>query len=207
MNDPAIALSLYGLYMLVAFGGRTVLHYRRTGSSGFLGISGTPGSAEWAGGVLFVCSIVLGAAAPALQLAGALQPLAALNRSAVAIFGVVLAVGGTIATVFAQRAMGASWRVGVDADEVTSLVTSGPFAIVRNPVFAAMLPAGLGFALVAPNVVALAGVGALLAAVELQTRVVEEPYLLSAHGDRYAEYAARVGRFAPGLGRLRPARG
>lgn len=207
MNDPAIALSLYGVYMLVAFGGRTVLHYRRTGSSGFRGISGTPGSAEWTGGVLFVCSIILGAAAPALQLAGALQPLDALNRSAAATFGVVLAVGGTIATMLAQRAMGASWRVGVDADEVTSLVTSGPFAFVRNPVFAAMLPAGLGLALVAPNPVALVGVGALLAAVELQTRVVEEPYLLATHGDRYADYTARVGRFAPRLGRRRPARG
>jgi protein-S-isoprenylcysteine O-methyltransferase Ste14 len=36
----------------------------------------------------------------------------------------------------------------------------------------------------------------------LQVRAVEEPYLLSVHGDAYATYAARVGRFVPGVGRL-----
>ena len=32
--------------------------------------------------------------------------------------------------------------------------------------------------------------------------MVEEPYLLKVHGSAYAEYAARVGRFLPGVGRL-----
>jgi protein-S-isoprenylcysteine O-methyltransferase Ste14 len=48
----------------------------------------------------------------------------------------------------------------------------------------------------------LLGAGALFAALELQTRAVEEPYLLRTHGEAYAAYAARVGRFVPGLGRL-----
>ena len=38
--------------------------------------------------------------------------------------------------------------------------------------------------------------------VQLQVRVVEEPYLLATHGKTYAAYAARVGRFVPGAGRL-----
>jgi protein-S-isoprenylcysteine O-methyltransferase Ste14 len=36
---------------------------------------------------------------------------------------------------------GASWRIGVDPDERTTLVTSGPFAIARNPIFTAMAAA------------------------------------------------------------------
>jgi protein-S-isoprenylcysteine O-methyltransferase Ste14 len=40
----------------------------------------------------------------------------------------------------------------------------------------------------------------LLIAVELQVRFVEEPYLLRTHGQRYRDYASRVGRFVPGLG-------
>ena len=99
--------------------------------------------------------------------------------------------------------MGPSWRIGVDEAERTELVTMGPFAVVRNPIFAAMLPAVLGVALLVPNAVALAGFVALFVALELQVRLVEEPYLLRAHGDRYAEYAARTGRFVPGVGRLR----
>jgi protein-S-isoprenylcysteine O-methyltransferase Ste14 len=72
---------------------------------------------------------------------------------------------------------------------------------VRNPIFAAMLPTALGLALMVPSWIALLGLGGLLLALELQVRAVEEPYLLSVHGDAYASYAARVGRFVPGVGR------
>jgi protein-S-isoprenylcysteine O-methyltransferase Ste14 len=37
---------------------------------------------------------------------------------------------------------------------------------------------------------------------ELHVRRVEEPYLHWAHGDAYRDYAARVGRFVPGVGRI-----
>ena len=99
--------------------------------------------------------------------------------------------------------MGRSWRIGVDPGERTELVTAGPFALVRNPIFAAMLPTALGLTLLVPSWVALAGLAGLIAALELQVRVVEEPYLLQVHGDAYATYAARVGRFVPGVGQLR----
>ena len=101
--------------------------------------------------------------------------------------------------------MGDSWRVGVDHDERTELVTDGPFPM-PNPVFAGMIPVGVGIALLVPSVVAIIAVALLIAALEIQTRKVEEPYLLATHGDRYADYARRVGRFLPGVGRLAPAR-
>nr|WP_281381568.1 isoprenylcysteine carboxylmethyltransferase family protein [Conexibacter arvalis] len=116
--------------------------------------------------------------------------------------GAVLAVAGIVATLLAQFAMGTSWRIGVDPAERTALVTTGPFALVRNPIFAAMLPTALGLTLLVPSVIALIGLAGLAVALELQVRVVEEPYLRSVHGDAYTAYAARVGRFAPRLGRL-----
>jgi protein-S-isoprenylcysteine O-methyltransferase Ste14 len=54
----------------------------------------------------------------------------------------------------------------------------------------------------APNLLALSGFVLLLAAIELQVRVVEEPYLLATHGQSYADYASRVGRFIPGVGQF-----
>jgi protein-S-isoprenylcysteine O-methyltransferase Ste14 len=116
--------------------------------------------------------------------------------------GAAIFLAGLIATFYAQVAMGDSWRIGVDEGERTALVTSGPFSVVRNPIFAAMLPATLGLTLLVPNVVALAGLAALGIALEIQVRLVEEPYLLRQHGDAYRNYAGRVGRFVPGLGRL-----
>ncbi len=49
---------------------------------------------------------------------------------------------------------------------------------MRNPIFAAMIPAVLGVVLVMANVVAFAAFVALVTALELQVRLVEEPYLL-----------------------------
>jgi protein-S-isoprenylcysteine O-methyltransferase Ste14 len=51
-------------------------------------------------------------------------------------------------------------------------------------------------------VVAVLGFLALVVALELQVRIVEEPYLRQAHGATYDDYARRVGRFLPGVGRL-----
>ncbi|MFF5757489.1 methyltransferase family protein [Streptomyces longwoodensis] len=103
----------------------------------------------------------------------------------------------------AQRAMGASWRVGVDQEERTALVSDGPFARVRNPIFTTMAVTGLGLTLMVPNILAFAALAALVTAVELQVRVVEEPYLRSVHGSAYTAYAATAGRFVPGIGRQR----
>ena len=197
-----LALGFYALYMALAFGLRTWLQIRRTGESGFKGISGRLGSLEWIAGVLFVLAIAVGAAAPVLDVTGVLEPLDALDSAGVRATGVAVFIVGLVGTLYAQVAMGESWRIGVDEQERTALVTTGPFAVVRNPIFTAMLPASLGLALLVPNVAALAGFAALVLALEIQVRLVEEPYLLRQHGDAYRNYAARVGRFVPGLGRL-----
>ena len=197
-----LALGLYLVYMLLAFGLRTWLQLRRTGASGFKGISGRPGSLEWTAGVLFVLAIAVGVAAPVLDVADVIEPLDALDSAGVRATGVAIFIAGLIATLYAQVAMGESWRIGVDAEERTALVTSGPFAVVRNPIFSAMLPASVGLAMLVPNAVALVGLGALWLALEIQVRLVEEPYLLRTHGEAYRSYASRVGRFVPGFGRL-----
>jgi protein-S-isoprenylcysteine O-methyltransferase Ste14 len=198
-----LALILYAGYLALAFGVRTVIQVRRTGSAGFHGIGGRPGSPEWIAGVGFAVALVLGAAAPVLALLGLVEPIDVLDTTAAHAAGVALAAFGVAATLYAQIAMGTSWRIGVDPAERTALVTTGPFAVVRNPIFAAMLPTALGLALLVPSWIAFAGLVGLWLALELQVRVVEEPYLLRAHEPAYSAYAARVGRFVPGVGRLR----
>ena len=73
---------------------------------------------------------------------------------------------------------------------------------MRNPVFTAIVTAFAGMTLAVPNVIALAGLGAFTLGVQLQVRRVEEPHLRREHGQAYERYAAGVGRFVPGIGRL-----
>ncbi len=195
-----LALALYGLYLLLAFGLRSVIQLRRTGSTGFHGIGGKPGSTEWIAGVGFALALVLGASAPVLALLDLVEPIDALNEVGVHVAGITLAFAGIMLTLYAQIAMGNSWRIGVDENERTELVTSGPFALVRNPIFSAMIPTALGLTLMVPSVIAIIGLIGLVVALELQVRSVEEPYLLRVHGAEYARYAARVGRFVPRVG-------
>lgn len=197
------ALAIYALYLGVGFGLRTWVQWRRTGDTGWRGISGRFGSPEWWAGVLFTLALVAGVLGPITALFG-LDPVAALDAAPVQLLGVAAAVAGIAATFVTQLAMGTSWRIGVDETETTDLVTAGPFALVRNPIFTAMATTGLGLALMVPNPVALFGLVLLLVALQLQVRVVEESYLVRTHGQSYAAYAATVGRFVPGLGRLTP---
>jgi protein-S-isoprenylcysteine O-methyltransferase Ste14 len=203
MAVPVLALALFAIDGLLAVGLRMVVQLRRTGATGFKGMSRSAGPAERAGGLLFAGAVALCAAGPALQLAGQLSPVEALFGDGADAAGIVLACAGIAITLVAQFAMGNDWRIGVDPDERTELVTHGPFALVRNPIYAAMILSFTGVALLAANVVTIAGALLLAAALELQTRTVEEPYLAALHGTSYTAYAARVGRFVPTVGRLR----
>jgi protein-S-isoprenylcysteine O-methyltransferase Ste14 len=200
---PGSALLFFVVYLVLCFGLRTLVQRARTGSTGFNGLSGSPGSAEWTGGVLFIAAIVLGLAGPALQLLEVVDPIDALDGNFGHQAGGGLFFGGLLTTLLSQLAMGDSWRIGVDRSERTDLVTSGPFTAVRNPIFTGMVIASIGMTLLAPNPVSLLALVCLVAALEVQTRLVEEPYLLRVQGRPYREYAARAGRFLPLLGRLR----
>lgn len=196
------ALVAYLVFLLVAFGWRTWVHYRRTGDTGFRGFSRAPG--ERLGGVLVVAGALLALLAPLAELAGWLAPAAFAAQPGVRAAGLLALVAGAGLTVLAQVQMGVSWRIGVDPGERTALVSHGVFRSIRNPIFTGMLLALAGLALVVPN--ALSWLGAILVGVglELQVRRVEEPHLLRVHGERYREYARTAGRFLPGIGRLPP---
>lgn len=193
-----MALGLYVLYVFGAFVVRSTIHFRRTGDTGFRGLSGNPLTAGWWAGVLFVAALTVGLIA---LLAGSLglETIAPVDRPVVNRTGLVMAAFGVLASLVAQVHMGSAWRVGVSQDERTELVTSGLFGIVRNPFFSATGLTALGLTLMVPNVPAIAGLVALVIALHLQVRVVEEPHLRSIHGAAYEAYVARTGRFVPPL--------
>jgi protein-S-isoprenylcysteine O-methyltransferase Ste14 len=195
--DLVLVLVWVGLVSIV----RGAVQYRRTGTSP-LRFRDKPGSPQWWSRLLSAIGVLLAIAAPLAELAG-LAPFAPLDAPAARFGGVVLVVLGIALTIGSQLAMGESWRGDVDASIRTPLVTSGPFRLVRNPIFSGAALTATGLALVVPNVFSLAMLVLFLAGLEIQVRFVEEPYLVRVHGDAYRRYAERTGRFLPGVGRLR----
>lgn len=191
-----LAIVLELAFFTLAFGWRSWVQWRRTGSTGFIRPRRGAPTAELAGSVGFVIALVLLVTAPIADLAGTAR-LAVLDATWAAVAGVVLGVAGIALTLVAQLGMGDSWRIGVDGTQRTELVTTGVFAWVRNPIFTAMLIATVGLALLIPNAVSVAALVVLAAALEVQVRLVEEPYLAGIHGAAYERYRSATGRFLP----------
>ena len=77
---PVVALALFAVFALLGFGWRSWLQYRRTGSTGFRGISGRVGSTEWFAGAGFVVAMAAAFFAPVLQMQVRLRRLASCTR-------------------------------------------------------------------------------------------------------------------------------
>ena len=196
------AVGLLLVYLALAFGVRVAVALRTTGGTGIARLRGAP-PLELLGGALFAGAMAMGIAAPILVLTDVIEPIDGLDQSPLHAVGFVFAGVGIAGTFLAQMAMGASWRIGVDQSDRTELVTGGVFSLSRNPIYTFMLIAWTGLALLVPTWLSIASVPAGILAFEVQVRLVEEPYLLRTHGEAFRAYASRVGRFLPGVGRLR----
>lgn len=194
----AFALGLQVGFLAFAFVGRTIEHRRRTGDSGF----------RWQrhdrdarlSGALFAAALLVGTVRVTLVAFSAAPMWDVFDSAGALAPGLVVVAAGCGMTLWAQSAMGSSWRIGVDPTERTELITTGPFGWSRNPIFTGMVTSALGLAILAPTVLTIAAVVMLVAAVEIQVRSVEEPYLRRAMPG-WQSYAYRVGRFVPRLGR------
>ena len=200
---PLIAvLVFYGL----GFGWRTWVQLRRYGSSGIvLFRSGRPGQHLREALFVVLAGVLLAEAALAAvapRWLPGLVPLAPATAAVLRATGTVMVLGATALMLAAQLDLGASWRVGIDEGARPGLVTGGLYRYSRNPIYVAMLTALLGFALLLPSWISL---GLLIGAGLGIRRHVrdEEAYLARTYGEEYRRYAARVGRFVPGVGRLR----
>jgi protein-S-isoprenylcysteine O-methyltransferase Ste14 len=198
-----LALVLIAAWLLLVAGLRTLIQLRRTGDASAPRFRDRPGSPQWWARLLSGVGFAGAVAAPLAELAG-LDPITILDRTPFRAAGAVLVVVGIAATLATQLAMGASWRPDVDPTTRTALVTTGPFRLVRNPIFTATAATAAGLALIVPNLVAVTMLAAFLTALQVQVRLVEEPYLHRVHGTAWEQYAARTGRFLPWIGRHHP---
>lgn len=83
------------------------------------------------------------------------------------------------------------------------LLTSGPYALSRNPVYAGLLVAAAGWAVLRRRPEPLLAWAGLVAALAAKARR-EEERLAERHGAAYAEYRRRTPRFVGRTGRSGP---
>jgi len=188
------ALVGYSTFLSVLFGWRTVEAKRRNGESAWRKpISGIDAVGETLCAVACAASL----AGPALALTGVVDPA---SPGAVGLRLVVTMVTLTVAValgLWAQHHLASEWRAGIEAS--ASLVTTGPFARVRNPFYLACLVASVGVAVGVPSILSLSGVVLHVVASEVIVRGVEEPILARAHGEAFQRYRRHTGRFLPSL--------
>lgn len=82
-------------------------------------------------------------------------------------------------------------------DEPRRLVVHGPYRLVRNPMYVAVLAVILGQALLFRSQAILLHGAAVAACFALFVRAWEEPHLRRTFGAEYEDYTARVGRWLP----------
>jgi protein-S-isoprenylcysteine O-methyltransferase Ste14 len=108
--------------------------------------------------------------------------------------GVFLCAVGLMLFLLSVISFGRSFRVGIDVERPDELITTGVFALSRNPIYVAFWIIMFGQFLVFPNWLLLVYLGAAAWLFHRQVRR-EEAYLVQHYGRQYSEYCARVRRY------------
>jgi protein-S-isoprenylcysteine O-methyltransferase Ste14 len=106
-----------------------------------------------------------------------------------------VAVTSFVLTLRAWRRMGRDWRMDISKDNRT-LITDGLFARIRHPIYAFSIAMMIATSIVLPTwpMIVVAIVHVTLMNVKARN---EESHLARLHGEAYAKYVARTGRFFP----------
>lgn len=108
--------------------------------------------------------------------------------------GAFLCIVGLVFLLLSLLSFGKSFRVGIDVDRSDKLVTTGIFALSRNPIYVAFGCVLFGQFLVFPNWILLVYLAAGIWLFHRQV-VREEEFLKGHYGQDYVEYCKRVRRY------------
>jgi protein-S-isoprenylcysteine O-methyltransferase Ste14 len=119
-----------------------------------------------------------------------------LMHPATVFIGLLLLVGGFAWVGYCHNYMGLEWRSGVPEKHVPGLITTGPFARMRHPMFAGVMFAQFGFFLALPSIFSLICFVLGAMAVLVQTHF-EEAELSKRLGEAFEAYRAEVPAWLP----------
>jgi protein-S-isoprenylcysteine O-methyltransferase Ste14 len=112
--------------------------------------------------------------------------------------GTAIVAAGLLFSVWARVHLGRNWSATVTVKHDHELVQSGPYRIVRHPIYTGLLLGLLGTAIARGDVQGFVGVA--IAAVALWRKLrIEEQWMQETFGETYAGYRARVAALIPYL--------
>ncbi len=118
-----------------------------------------------------------------------------LSSNLVIIIGFIIVSFGLLLDGWGTFALGTNFRIELPKEEI-SLITTGIYRLMRNPIVMGVYLLLLGSFLIIPTVISLIFLIANVITFDSKIRD-EEKFLSRRFGDKYKEYRLKVGRYLP----------
>ncbi len=112
--------------------------------------------------------------------------------------GAAITAAGLLFSVWGRRHLGRNWSRAVTVKQDHELITSGPYALVRHPIYTGLLTGFLGSAIARGQYRGLLAVLLLFVALWFKLQL-EEQWMRAHFGEQYAAYSRRVAALVPYL--------
>jgi protein-S-isoprenylcysteine O-methyltransferase Ste14 len=112
--------------------------------------------------------------------------------------GAAVTVAGLLFAIWARRHLGRNWSSEVTIKQGHELITSGPYAVVRHPIYTGILVGFLGTAIALSEVRGFVGLALVFAGFLYKLRM-EEQWMRSQFGETYVNYSHQTAALVPYL--------
>jgi protein-S-isoprenylcysteine O-methyltransferase Ste14 len=110
--------------------------------------------------------------------------------------GAAVTIAGLLFAVWAREHLGSNWSRSVTIKQGHELITTGPYAVVRHPIYTGILTGFLGMAIAISQVRGFIVFVLIFLALWLKLRM-EEQWMRSQFGETYATYARQTAALVP----------
>lgn len=111
------------------------------------------------------------------------------------VIGIIIIVLGLILDGWGTAALGTNFRIELPKEE-TTLITTGIYSLMRNPIVMGVYLLLLGSFLIIPTIISLIFLITNILTFDSKVRD-EEKFLAKQFGEKYEKYKTRVGRYLP----------
>ena len=112
--------------------------------------------------------------------------------------GAAVTVAGLLFAVWARQHLASNWSSSVTIKQDHELITTGPYAVVRHPIYTGILTGFLGTAIALSQVRGVIGFVVIFIVFWAKLRK-EEEWMRSQFGETYATYARETAALVPYL--------